>query len=64
MREKKIKEERINDGLPLSTATKCHCCAKLVEIGNNTVTCGPCVKNGKANLKFESYFVDVDYFNK
>jgi hypothetical protein len=65
MREKKIKEEsRRNDGLPLSTATKCNCCAKLVEIGNNTVICGPCVKNGKANVKFESYFVDVDYFNK
>ena len=68
LREKKIKEERDawrrNDGLPLSTATKCHSCAKLVEIGNNTITCGPCVSDGKANVKFESYFVNVDYFNK
>jgi hypothetical protein len=68
LKDKKIKEERdakpLNDGLPLSTATKCHFCAKLVEIGNNTIICGTCVKEGKGNIKFESYFYDVDYFNK
>jgi hypothetical protein len=66
--EKKIKEEqdasRFNDGLPLSTAMKCHCCAKLVEIGNHTITCGTCLKDGKGDVQFESFFCDVDYFNK
>lgn len=66
LREKKTKAKqdarRQNDGLPLSTATKCHCCAKLVEIGNNTITCGPCIRNGNANVKFHSYFINVDYY--
>ena len=64
---KKLKEETpmgFVDEFPLSTATKCHSCAKLVEIGNNTITCGTCRANGKGNVKFESYFNDVDRFNK
>jgi hypothetical protein len=68
LKEKKIKEEQyasqLNDGLPLSTAIKCHCCAKLVEIGNHEITCGTCLKEGKGKVKFESYFYDVDCFYK
>lgn len=66
--KKKIKDEQeeeySKDEMPLSTAMKCHSCSKLVEIGNNTVVCGTCTRNGKGNIHFESYFNDVDYFNK
>jgi hypothetical protein len=64
---KKLKEENpigFVDKIPLSTATKCHYCARLVEIGNNTITCGTCRANGKGTIKFSSYFNDVDCFNK
>jgi hypothetical protein len=63
-KNKKQEEEYSKEEMPLSTAMKCHSCSKLVEIGNNTVVCGTCTRNGKGNIHFESYFNDVDYFNK
>jgi len=67
LREKKllnadVKKEYPKVTMPLSSAMKCHSCAKLIEIGNNTITCGTCTRKGITS--FESYFNDVDYFNK